>query len=96
MKPSSLTKYNGMHFLLSLYSLVVTGARLLATGHTTEQDARSIGDTSLFVPDSRENAWHRFLKNDRVPRRNREPVPVDYMGNRECFVSLTSLFDYFI
>ncbi|KAL7520032.1 hypothetical protein ACHAWX_004783 [Stephanocyclus meneghinianus] len=81
MKPPSLSKFNVVQFLLSLHSLVISGERLLANGHATEQDARSNDDASLFVPDSRKNAWHGFLKNERVPRRNREPVPVDYMGN---------------
>mmetsp|Transcript_23331 Transcript_23331/g.44243 ORF Transcript_23331/g.44243 Transcript_23331/m.44243 type:complete len:102 (-) Transcript_23331:3782-4087(-) len=30
------------------------------------------------------DAWDDFLTNGREPRRNREPVRVNYMGRREC------------
>lgn len=37
---------------------------------------------------SAKNAWQNHLKNGQVPRRDRVNIPVDYMGNREYFVSV--------
>lgn len=39
-----------------------------------------------YHPLQPDDAWGRFLKTEREPRRNWRHVPVDYIGGREFFL----------
>lgn len=68
-----MSRGNAVHTVLFLCSLLIAKE---AAGKNLERNVPLIDDAKA--------AWNEHMKS-RVPRRDRVPVHVDYLGKRECF-----------